>query len=66
MPRRPNVLLIVIDQFRADLLNGRLAEVANLKNLNALAEQSCTFTSIFRLWRPAGLLGCRCSPGNTR
>ena len=54
MPQRPNVLLIVIDQFRADLLNGRLAEVANLRNLNALAEQSCTFDQHFSVVAPCG------------
>ena len=54
MTEKPNVLLIVIDQFRADLLDGRLAETANLKNLNALAEECCFFRNHFTVVTPCG------------
>lgn len=51
---RPNVLLIVIDQFRADLLDGALAETADLRNLRTLSEQSCTFRRHYSVVAPCG------------
>lgn len=54
MPARPNVLLIIIDQFRADLLDGRLANVAGLKNLTALARECATFKRHFTVVTPCG------------
>lgn len=54
MTKRPNVLLIVFDQFRGDLLDGRLSETANLKNLSAIAEQSCAFRRHFTVATPCG------------
>lgn len=54
MKDRPNILLIVIDQFRADLLDGALAEVADLRHLNALAADSCTFRNHFSVVAPCG------------
>lgn len=54
MTDRPNVLLIVIDQFRADLLDGRLAEVANLENLAALSAESVVFRRHFSVVTPCG------------
>ncbi|MEM9341477.1 MAG: sulfatase-like hydrolase/transferase [Pseudomonadota bacterium] len=54
MAERPNVLLIVIDQFRADLLDGALAEVAGLGNLSALMNESCTFRRHYSVVSPCG------------
>lgn len=54
MTAKPNILLIVIDQFRADLLDGALADVANLKNLKALADQCCTFGAHYTVVTPCG------------
>lgn len=54
MADRPNILLIVIDQFRADLLDGRLAEVAGLKRLSALAEECATFARHYTVVTPCG------------
>lgn len=54
MSGKPNVLLIVIDQFRADLLDGALAEVAGLGNLAALAEDCCVFRRHYAVVSPCG------------
>ena len=54
MTDRPNVLLIVIDQFRADLLDGALAGVAGLGNLTALAEECCVFRRHYSVVSPCG------------
>lgn len=54
MTKRPNVLLIVIDQFRADLLDGSLAKVADLKNMSDLASESCTFSRHYSVVSPCG------------
>lgn len=53
MPK-PNILLIVIDQFRADLLDGTLAQAANLKNLAALRAECCTFRRHYTVTTPCG------------
>ena len=54
MSERPNVLLIVIDQFRADLLDGALAEIAKLQNLSSLMDESCVFRRHFSVVSPCG------------
>lgn len=54
MPDRQNVLLIVIDQFRADLLDGRLAATAGLKNLTALAGECMVFPQHYTVVTPCG------------
>lgn len=54
MSDRPNVLLIVIDQFRADLLDGALAQTARLKNLGALAAECCAFRRHYSVVAPCG------------
>lgn len=54
MTARRNVLLIVIDQFRADLLDGALAEIAGLKHLAALADESCVFRQHYTVVTPCG------------
>ena len=52
--KRPNVLLIIIDQFRADLLDGDLAAFANLKALSGLAKESCSFRRHYSVVTPCG------------
>ncbi|MEO9826384.1 MAG: sulfatase-like hydrolase/transferase [Paracoccaceae bacterium] len=54
MPSKSNILLIVIDQFRADLLDGALAETANLKNIQALATECSTFGAHYTVVTPCG------------
>ena len=54
MSDRPNVLLIVLDQLRADILHGRLAAAANLKNFPALMEESTVFHQHFTVTTPCG------------
>ena len=54
MTERPNVLLIVIDQFRADLLDGRLAQAAGLKHLAALQAESTVFRQHYSVVTPCG------------
>ena len=54
MSNRPNILLIVIDQFRADLLDGRLAEVANLTSLRALMDETTVFPRHYSVVSPCG------------
>ena len=51
---RPNILLIVIDQFRADLLDGPLADVAGLETLRALAADSAMFRRHYTVVTPCG------------
>lgn len=52
MPR--NLLVIVIDQFRADLLEGTLADTVPLPNLRRLASQSLTFRNHHTVTVPCG------------
>ncbi len=54
MTDRPNFLLIVIDQFRADLLDGRLAATANLRNLAALSAECAVFRRHYSVVTPCG------------
>ncbi len=53
MPRR-NVLLIVMDQFRADLLHGALAAHARLPNIHAFAQDAVSFTNHYTVVNPCG------------
>ena len=48
------ILLIVIDQFRADCLNGALADAAPLPNLNALMNDATCFERHFTVTTPCG------------
>jgi len=48
------VLLIVIDQFRADCLSGSLAEAAPLPNLNAFMDDATSFTQHYTVTTPCG------------
>ena len=54
MPTKSNILIIVIDQFRADLLDGALGETANLKNMQALSDQCSTFGGHYSVVTPCG------------
>ena len=48
------ILLIVIDQFRADCLNGALADAAPLPNLTALMNDATCFERHFTVTTPCG------------
>ncbi|MEM9250555.1 MAG: sulfatase-like hydrolase/transferase [Pseudomonadota bacterium] len=54
MTDRPNILLIVTDHFRADLLHGALADSVPLPNLNALAAQSTLLRRHYSVVTPCG------------
>ena len=51
---RPNVLFVVIDQFRADLLHGALAAHVDLPNLRGLMAESVSFTAHYSVTAPCG------------
>lgn len=53
MPRK-NLLFIVMDQFRADLIEGALAAHAPLPNLQALRAEAVTFTNHYSVTSPCG------------
>ncbi len=48
------VLLIVIDQFRADCLKGPLADIAPLPNLQSLKAEATTFLQHYTVTTPCG------------
>lgn len=54
MQARPNVLLIVIDQFRADLLSGGFEDIVKLPNLRALMGDATSFENHFSVTAPCG------------
>ena len=54
MTDRPNILLIVTDHFRADLLDGALQGAVPLPYLTALAEQSVMLRRHFSVTTPCG------------
>ena len=54
MTRHQNVLFILIDQLRADLLNGELAKHVDLPNLHALMADAVTFQRHFSVTNPCG------------
>jgi len=54
MSDRPNILFIVIDQFRADLLDGPLGDAVDLPNLRALAADSVSFRQNRSVVNPCG------------
>ena len=49
-----NVMFIVIDQLRADVLTGALAEPVELPNLRALMQEAVTFGCNFSVINPCG------------
>ena len=51
---RPNILFITLDQFRADLLAGALAQVAPTPNLDRLARRGVRFVNHHTVTVPCG------------
>lgn len=54
MARRPNVLFILIDQLRADLLHGPLAAHVGLPNLRAFMDEAVAFRRHYSVCNPCG------------
>lgn len=54
MTDRLNVLFVVIDQFRADLLHGALAAHVDLPNLRGLMAESVSFARHYSVTAPCG------------
>lgn len=54
MPKKRNVLFIVLDQLRADCLSGALAEVTPLPNLRALMNEAVSFMRHYSVVNPCG------------
>ncbi|MCG7522200.1 sulfatase-like hydrolase/transferase [Ruegeria sp. Ofav3-42] len=54
MPHAGNVLFIIIDQLRADCLNGALAAHVELPNLRAFMDEAVTFEQHFSVTNPCG------------
>ncbi len=54
MPRRRKTLFIILDQFRADCLNGALAEHVNLPNIRALQRDAVSFDAHYSVVNPCG------------
>ncbi|MEO3415250.1 sulfatase-like hydrolase/transferase [Roseovarius sp. CAU 1744] len=54
MARRQNVLFILIDQLRADLLHGALADHARLPNLRLLMDEAVSFRRHYSVCNPCG------------
>ena len=54
MRQAGNVLFIIIDQLRADCLNGALAEHVDLPNLRAFTNDAVTFGQHFSVTNPCG------------
>ena len=56
MARRRNVLFILIDQLRADLLHGPLADHVDLPNLRAFMDEAVAFRRHYSVCNPCGPL----------
>ncbi|SLN41363.1 Arylsulfatase [Roseovarius albus] len=54
MAKTRNVLFIIIDQLRADSLNGALAKHVDLPNMRALMKDAVTFDRHFSVTNPCG------------
>lgn len=54
MTARPNILFVVIDQFRADCVSGAMADHVRLPNLQALRREAVTFVDHFSVCAPCG------------
>jgi len=54
MTDRPNILFVVIDQFRADCLSGALADHVDLPNLQAIRKEAVTFLNHYTVCNPCG------------
>lgn len=54
MSQHRKVLMIVMDQFRADCIEGALASHVKLPNITALRSEAVTFTNHFSVTNPCG------------
>ncbi len=54
MPNIKKVLMIIVDQLRADCVHGALAEHINMPNIDALRKEAVTFTSHYSVVNPCG------------
>jgi arylsulfatase A-like enzyme len=54
MASRPNILLVTIDQIRADAVRGALADAVPLPNLRRFAASAVTFENHFSVTAPCG------------
>ncbi|MCF6302280.1 MAG: sulfatase-like hydrolase/transferase, partial [Devosiaceae bacterium] len=54
MSKSKKVLMIIIDQLRADCIHGALSEHVNLPNIDALCTQGVTFTNHYSVTNPCG------------
>ena len=54
MGDKPNILMIVIDQLRADCVFGALAAHLDMPNIRALAGEGVTFRNHFSVVTPCG------------
>ena len=52
--KRKNILFIVMDQFRADLLFGDLSKAAELPNIKALMQDAVSFRNHWSVVNPCG------------
>lgn len=54
MAKAKNILIIIIDQLRADCVEGALGAHVDLPNIDALKKEAVTFTSHFSVVNPCG------------
>ena len=54
MPTLPNVLIIVIDQLRADCVFGALSDHVDLPNMRSLADDGVRFDQHYYVTSPCG------------
>ena len=54
MPENRKVLIIILDQLRADCIDGALAAHVKLPNIDAFRKDAVTFTSHFSVTNPCG------------
>ena len=54
MSQDRKVLVVITDQFRADLISGALAGHVSLPNIDAFRKEAVTFTSHFSVTNPCG------------
>lgn len=54
MAGKQKILVIIMDQFRADLIHGPMAQHIDLPNIDALRKDAVTFTNHFSVVNPCG------------
>ncbi len=54
MPEKQNILVVIVDQLRADCVTGALAAHVNLPNITAFRQESVTFNNHFSVASPCG------------